>query len=262
MSVWQWLFGKPSMSDDWTDFVRRTQERLAAHGYDPGPVDGKRGNKTDAALVKFKKARGLRARPYIGPLTVTALEAPARDPETTQDATANGADEPHWMPVARSYLGLREIPGPRHESRIVSMWKAIGATWFNDDETPWCGAFVGAVLKESGFAILPAGDAPRARAWMTWGRKLIGPAVGAVVVFWRGSPDGASGHVGFVVGRDEANRLMVLGGNQSNAVTIDPFDRARVLAYRWPAGEPLPDAGLAHLPIVDSGGRPSSRDEA
>lgn len=55
-----------------------------------------------------------------------------------------------------------------------------------------------------------------------------------VVVFSR---DGG-GHVGFVVGQHQNGDLMVLGGNQSDAINIRAFSRSRVTGYRWPVNEP------------------------
>jgi hypothetical protein len=34
--------------------------------------------------------------------------------------------------------------------------------------------------------------------------------------------------------------LLILGGNQGDAVNIRAFPRGRVLAYRWPPGRELP----------------------
>ena len=78
-----------------------------------------------------------------------------------------------------------------------------------------------------------------------WGRKLDKPVPGAVVVFWRGSRQGTSGHVGFVTGFDQHGNVMCLGGNQSNAVNIKPFSTDRVIGYYWPHGVPLPGEKLA-----------------
>ena len=50
---------------EWKQIQRALKER----GFDPGPIDGLPGPKTDRAIVKFKKSVGLRARPYIGPVT-------------------------------------------------------------------------------------------------------------------------------------------------------------------------------------------------
>ena len=55
------------------------------------------------------------------------------------------------------------------------------------------------------------------------------------------------GHVGFVVGRDATGNIMVLGGNQSDAVNVRAFPASRVTGYRWPTGVPAPAAGLAQL---------------
>ena len=55
--------------------------------------------------------------------------------------------DPVWLTRARAYLGLREIVGPKRNSQIVKWWQAIKAP-FRDDETSWCGGFVGGVLAE------------------------------------------------------------------------------------------------------------------
>lgn len=164
--------------------------------------------------------------------------------------------EPSWLAKARGYLGLREIPGAKHNSTILRWLTDLKAP-FRDDETAWCGTFVGAVMRESGFE--PVKNPWGARNWLNFGVKQAQPAVGSVVVFWRGSVNGWSGHVGFVVGQDQAENLMVVGGNQGDAVSLKPFGRERVLGYRWPAGQPLPTAGP--LPVILSDGR-VSRNEA
>jgi uncharacterized protein (TIGR02594 family) len=158
----------------------------------------------------------------------------------------------NWMAIARSYLGTTEIVGPKHNPKVVALWKKAQVSGVNDDETPWCAAFVSAVLEEAGVQSARTGWA---RSYLKWGIKLGAPAVGSIVVFERG-PN--AGHVGFVVGQDRAGNLMVLGGNQSNSVNIRPFDRKRVLGYRWPEGSE-PDHFA--LPLVTSDGR-VSRNEA
>ena len=161
-----------------------------------------------------------------------------------------GGEAVIWLDKAKSYLGLAEVPGKRHNAKILGWWKAIKAT-FTDDETPWCAAFVGGVLEECG--ILSTRKA-NARSYIDWGEKLPSPVVGCVVVFWRGSIGAASGHVGFVVGRDLRGNLLVLGGNQGDKVSIMPFSRDRVLAYRWPKCNEAPEQ-IAHfyaLPVIEN----------
>ena len=142
-------------------------------------------------------------------------------------------NEPSWMILARSYIGLKEIPGPRHNSKILDWLAKLGA-WWADDETAWCGAYVGHCIKESGLPVPTHWY--RARAWSDYGSTLslgrLSP--GAVLVFTR--PGG--GHVGFYVGEDD-NHYHVLGGNQSNAVNVMRILKSRCTAARWPKGVPV-----------------------
>ena len=159
--------------------------------------------------------------------------------------------EPAWLTKARSYLGTKEIVGPKHNPAVVALWALGKAGKVKDDETPWCAAFVSAVLEEAGITSARTGWA---RSYLTWGRRLNFPRVGCIVVFSRGS----GGHVGFVVGRDKKGNLLVLGGNQSNAVTIAPFDTKRVLGYVWPRGPDLPKTD--NLPTLASNGKLSTNE--
>ena len=157
-------------------------------------------------------------------------------------------------------LGLAEIPGPAHESRIVRMWQSIKAP-FRDDETPWCAAFVGHCLESSA---LRSSRSAAARSYLAWGQKLDAPVPGCVVVLNRPGSSW-SGHVGFAVSRDDRGRIGLLGGNQGNRVSVAFFDPARVIGCRWPAdagpmwpagSQPLPKA--ASVALLD----PTSENEA
>jgi uncharacterized protein (TIGR02594 family) len=159
--------------------------------------------------------------------------------------------EPKWLSEARKLIGTREIPGPGHNSFISKGWARLGASWFNDDETPWCGYFVAHCIDAAGLPYPGKGLFARAKEWLNWG-KASQPVLGAVVVFGR---DGG-GHVGFLVGQSAAN-WYVLGGNQGNMVSITPIAKARALGYRWPASLP---ASTAPLPQMTGG--TVSRNEA
>jgi len=132
--------------------------------------------------------------------------------------------------VARGYLGLKEWPGAKHNPAVVALFAKAGHAEIHDDETPWCAAFVGAVLAEAGAR---GTGALNARSYMKWGEAVdISDAkAGDVVVFWRGSRDGWQGHVAFFVGF-KAGQIAVLGGNQGNAVSIAPYASARLLGVR------------------------------
>lgn len=151
--------------------------------------------------------------------------------------------DPPWLAEARRHIGQREVKGPRHNSLIIAWWRAIKRAGIRDDETPWCAAFVGGCLEAVG---LISSRFESARSYLEWGAKLDTPEVGCVVVLGR---DGG-GHVGFVVGRDATGNLLVLGGNQGDAVSVAAFARSRVLGYRWPQAVPLPAA--APLPLASA----------
>lgn len=155
-----------------------------------------------------------------------------------------------WIFKARKYLNVKEIPGKESNPTIVR-WLIDLKAWWKDDATPWCGTFVAQCFREVQYNI--PGAWYRAKAWLNWGRKLETPAYGCVVIFNRQG----GGHVGFVVGRDARGRLMVLGGNQDDKVSIDPFDSVRVAGYRWPLEGAEPDYGL---PIVLSSAPSSTRE--
>jgi len=147
--------------------------------------------------------------------------------------------KPKWLAETEKHIGLKEIPGLAHESRILNMWQTIKMGGIKDDETPWCAAFVGACLEASSIRSTRSGWA---KSYLNWGRPLLRPALGCVVVFDRA---GGGGHVGFATGYDANGKLLILGGNQGNSVNIKPFDVARILAYRWPNNELFPLVALA-----------------
>lgn len=135
-----------------------------------------------------------------------------------------------WLDVAKKYLGTQEVVGPENNPIVVKMFSDVGFPEVHDDETAWCAAFVGSVLKEDGQAYLKSLSA---RSYLNYGKELSEPQEGCIVVFWRGSPTGWLGHVGFVTRWDDEN-VWVIGGNQNNQVSEKQFSRNQVLGFRYP----------------------------
>lgn len=74
-----------------------------------------------------------------------------------------------------------------------------------------------------------------ARSWLGWGQALDTPKPGAVTAFRRdGGP--TKGHVGFFW-ESQRDRILVLGGNQENQVSIKGCRKDDLLGFRWPAGQ-------------------------
>ncbi|PPC95249.1 MAG: TIGR02594 family protein [Methylotenera sp.] len=146
-----------------------------------------------------------------------------------------------WIDEARKHIGLKEIVG-KDTNLTIKSWLSNLKSWWSEDETPWCGTFAAHCLKTAGYPIPKHWY--RALDWLNWGVEITSPCYGCIVVFSRKG----GGHVGFVVGRDENYRLMVLGGNQGNAVSIAPFETSRVAGYRMPVGT----LGRGVLPTLHS----------
>ena len=159
-------------------------------------------------------------------------------------------NEPAWVIEARRHIGVKEIPGPRHHPKILEWWRAIRRGGIKRDEVPWCAAYVGGCLEAVGII---SSRFESAKSYMTWGIPIPQPVLGCVAVFSRSG----GGHVGFVVGVVDDGRLLILGGNQSNQVSISPFDRNRVIGYRWPQAVPITDRAL---PILASKQRSSTNE--
>ena len=159
--------------------------------------------------------------------------------------------EPIWLARARADIGLRELPGAPTAPKI-RQWLETLRAWWRDDETPWCGVAVAAWMQQVSIGVPK--HYYRAKAWAEWGYP-VAPVVGCVVVFERQG----GGHVRLLVGKDAAGRLMVLGGNQGNAVSIAPFERDRAIAYRWPSTE-LHALTAGPLPIIASSAASSTNE--
>lgn len=216
--------------------VAEIQRALLTRGYDLGPsgADDALGRITITAVTAFQKAEKLDILypGTIGPKTIAAL-----------GLSAAGPVAPPWIAEARRYLGL-------HERRDAA--RLDKALRLDASEIPWCGAFVGMVVA----ATLPREVLPMnplgARNWLKFGSEVKGPQIGAVAVFWRGLKAGWSGHVGFVVGHDKTH-LHILGGNQSDSVSVARIAKDRLLGYRWPKTAPdVPTGKLALSSISTS----------
>lgn len=226
------------MDVDW----HLVQSRLAELGFNPGPIDGIKGPRTDAAIIAFKRSVGLRPRAYVGPITLAALRP------------AHNLDQDHlpWMVEALAIKGL-------HESRHVAQlrrWFDKSVSWIDPREVAWCGAFVATVYRKW----KPGIDLPKnplgARNWQHWGVECD-PGLGACLVFWRGSRSGWKGHVGFYHGEDTTH-YHVLGGNQRDSVTVSRIAKSRLLSARWPSGAPVQSKRI----LVTPGGVLTTTNEA
>ncbi len=158
--------------------------------------------------------------------------------------------EPNWITEARKMIGVHESPASADNPVVVQLFADAGHPEVIHDETPWCAAFVGAMLNRSG---LKGTMSLWALDYQKWGIKLQDVALGAVATKMRKDERGkiVGGHVFFVVGWDK-NNVYGLGGNQSDSIEIKSFPRSVVTAYRWPNEVPLPGPQPDSLPAANA----------
>jgi peptidoglycan hydrolase-like protein with peptidoglycan-binding domain len=113
--------------------VRTVQRTLAGNGWQPGPVDGLFGPRTEAAVVRFQHNAKIAVDGIVGPQTTGALDR-ARTGALKRGA---GYAQPAGSPRVRTLqtrlrrLGLRPGPidglfGPRTEAAVVRFQKKDG----------------------------------------------------------------------------------------------------------------------------------------
>lgn len=137
--------------------------------------------------------------------------------------------------IAHRFIGFHEVKGQVDNPQIMS-WLKLDHDWPTKDEIPWCSAFVNWIcwlLK------LERSKSLLARSWLTVGDRLQYPILAKkgfdIVVLKRGhdpqpGPDviNAPGHVGFFC-KFDGNGVLVLGGNQGDKVSIQCYDKTRIL---------------------------------
>lgn len=217
-------------------FEKWLQHRLNLGGaYPPLDEDGVVGRLTIRALKEFQVTRGLRVTGLADAATVNELrtvdgkDTPQRDvPKHT----------PPWYSLALTKMGLVET---RDKKELSDFLKSDGAFLGDPSRLPWCGDFVETCIAVS----LPREALPTnpywALNWLKFGKSLPSDGFyqGAIAAFKREG----GGHVGFVAGHD-SNYVHVLGGNQSNSVSISRVAKSRLQGLRWPITYEEPSKNL------------------
>lgn len=142
---------------------------------------------------------------------------------------------PKIIVEARKYLGVAEIKGRVHSATIMKWAQDLGLkNIYTEDEIPWCGLFVAKVVKQAGYE--PVKDPLWAQNWAKFGNKADKPSLGDILVFKRNG----GGHVGIYAAED-AGTYYVLGGNQSDMVSVTRIEKSRCIAVRrcpWKVAQP------------------------
>lgn len=143
---------------------------------------------------------------------------------------------PRILSEALKVYGTAERPGAGSNPSIMAWARATGlARFYTDDSVPWCGLAMAYVALQAGWE--PPLNPLWAQNWLNFGNKASKPSLGDILVFQRAK----GGHVGIYVGEDDGGAFHVLGGNQSDMVTIKRIAKSRLLGARrcpWRVNEP------------------------
>lgn len=143
--------------------------------------------------------------------------------------------EPKWLELARAEIGVARVVGKGDSQKVLNYFADAGHPEVTDDDVAYCAAFVGAMLKRAG---QPNSGSLAARSYLKYGIAVDDPAPGDIAVFSRGNSSW-EGHVAFYLGATDT-AVKVLGGNQSNKVSVANYSKSRLLGYRRPVAPTAP----------------------
>lgn len=152
---------------------------------------------------------------------------------------------PRLLTEALKLYGTAEKPGPGNNPSILAWAKAVGLEKvYRQDSLAWCGLYLAYAALQAGWE--PPLNPLGARQWLNFGTPVSDapspsvPALGDVLVFWRGSKGGWLGHVAINVGEDDGF-YHCIGGNQADQVSFKRLPKNRLLGARrcpWRIGQP------------------------
>lgn len=145
---------------------------------------------------------------------------------------------PKVVAEAFKEYGTFEVSGTGNSPKIMGWAKEVGLqNVYTADAIPWCGLFMAVIAQRAGKAV------PKnplwALNWQNFGTPGGQPCLGDVLTFVRSG----GGHVGIYIGEDKI-AYHVLGGNQSDAVTVTRIDKKRLYRVR------RPEVTMAHSEVA------------
>jgi uncharacterized protein (TIGR02594 family) len=168
-------------------------------------------------------------KPKVEPIeTVIKQELVVIDLSTEDRQVKNIIPDPvSAITIASRYMGFHE----RRQRGELKLFTGVDPVRID-----WCAAFVNSVLHELD---IPGSESVSdwpltARSFLRWGHRVKDPIPGDIIVFPRGR-ESWQGHVGFYVGTEYKNGrrfYQILGGNQSDAVTIELFPARSAISIR------------------------------
>jgi uncharacterized protein (TIGR02594 family) len=131
--------------------------------------------------------------------------------------------------LAERFIGIKEVRGSCDNAQILAMLK-LDVDWPEHDEVPWCSAFPNYICW---LLRLPRSKSLMARSWLEVGRpiSILDARVGYDIAVISRGDNSALGHVGFFAGYINY-KIYLLGGNQSDMVSVRGYDTNRIVGIR------------------------------
>lgn len=148
---------------------------------------------------------------------------------------------PRMVQEGLKLYGTIETPGKGDNPTIMAWADETGLERvYTADSIPWCGLWMAVVAKRAG---KPLVSSPLwALSWSKFGIAGGQPRLGDILTFKRNG----GGHVGLYVGEDH-ECYHVLGGNQSDAVTITRLRKERLHAVRRHYAVGMPESAKPYV---------------
>lgn len=150
---------------------------------------------------------------------------------------------PRVIQEAMKLNGIVETAGDGDNKTILAWADEVGgweANYYTKDSIPWCGLFAAVVCKRAGKKVPK--NYLRALSWASFGTPVKDAMLGDVLVFTRNG----GGHVGFYIAED-LTAYHVLGGNQSDKVSITRIAKSRLYSIQRPHYNTPPDTVKSYV---------------
>jgi len=146
------------------------------------------------------------------------------------------------MPKSRTDAAdaAAQVPGASGVLLEALRWRGRTAKQLGLPSQLWCADFMNFVLRSAG---AKGTQSRAARSFLQFGKRLDGPRIGAIAIFYRKGPN--NGHVGVVRGTDGEGNPIVVSGNHGPTVKESTYPKAKVIGYVMPPDYVLEDMALA-----------------
>lgn len=150
---------------------------------------------------------------------------------------------PLWYTYGLQDLGFHEV------GENLGIDRFIAQAHCGELGDPWCAIWANAKLEQAGIKGTRSASSQSFRHSEDFIR-LMGPVLGAIVVYWRGHKNSMLGHVGFYAG-ETPSQILTLGGNESDAVRKQFEPRLKLYGYWWPKAVAIPSVGIVKVSSID-----------